>query len=443
MAKNMLRLLQPQIVKFANSYDLPKSLRNRYVINFNAVGIEWFQENFITLETEHGFLIQENKDWDRSKSKVEPFRFLLEDFGSDKFDVPRVYFKISEEYIEDDSLLFEFITKALSSPQTYGIGIPGKLVPGRDFFINETLYKYLTRTEDSSGNQIHPHIPVTSGIKVPNYLDVDGYIDTDQYEELSEAEQDYINLSYYAKKNKALGYNYSESEITSICRVFPQTILDMTNIDDETRSESDNSLYANVLQFYANGKTDCATQMMDKILGGNYSNPNTANGQYGNGTLGTCMTCNSGSSSSSTSISGQSNGSTCVDLYRQAMVEYLKKMLGDADFYDDWMTNPIGDSSFPNVPMIDALSDLLQAYGEWLNSKTPATSVNDICKCPQISGGSSKGNGGNSTADSIDTINDYLNLLCLVKEGKTSQNKNKIKVWGEAFAELLDSSCGA
>lgn len=435
MAKSWLKMMQPYIVKFSASYNVPRILRNKYAINFNAVGIRWFQENFLVLETGKGFLIQENCDTTDSTGAAGPFRFLMEDFGSDKFDVPRVYFVIKDEYVEDDAAMFNFIQKALSDNTVYGNGT-SQMIPGQDYFINETLYRYLVRNEDSQGNIIHPYIPLTEGILAPNMMTEDGNQNLEDFEELSDIDADYTNLEYYYSKNKALGYLYTESQLQNLCQTFPQTILDLTRISKDDLIDPKNVLYKQVLEYYANGKSDCGTRMLQLVLGTNLATPNTVTGS---GTF-TCGTCGTGTSSSS-STSSSTTAQSCLDIYRQAMQQSLQSMLGDIEFYEDWMNTAIGDNLVPNNEIIDSLSNLIIGYGEYVKSKNRRSTNKSGCNCPSISTADSNGISG-SPIDNIDILNNYLKVLCWTKCEELDSNKNKTKIYGAQFAKFLDSTCG-
>lgn len=419
MSLSKFKLLQPTIIKFTQTYDIPKALRNQYVINFNAIGIDWFSDNFITLETGKGFLLQESPD------HVVPIRLMLENFNGDKFDIPRVYIIIKEEYIDDDAVIFDFIQSCIGSNGVYGTGLPKRMIPGIDYYVNETLYNYLISNTDNQGNEIHPYIPVTSDIVVPNYLNSDGEIDLNYYDELSDAETDYINLKYYLKKNKSLAYSYSENQIGNICATFAQTILDLSTISDEDLLDPKNQAYKACLEYFANGGTDCATRMLELILGQSFAVPNTASSSLG--TLGACGSCNS--SSTPNDVTGQS----CLDLYKQAMEELFKTMLSDPDFYNDWMNNDMGDECAPNGCLIDNIKDLLDAYEEANNDTSSNINKAKNCGCPKPN--------KKSNDDEFKDFDNFGNLLDYVCEDSLDQNKNKARLYGEEFANSLLSRC--
>ena len=423
MSLSKFKLLQPTIIKFRYSYDIPKPLRNQYVINFNAVGIEWFVENFIMLETGKGFLMQENGLWDKNKDR-EPIKLLLENDGSTKFDIPRVYIIIKEEYLDDDSKIFDFIQQSLANTALYGTGTKD-MIAGIDFFVNETLYKYLTRTTDAEGNQIHPYIPVTSDITVPNYLNEDGELDYEIYEDLSSSESDYVNLEYYFKKNKALVYNFSQDDLENICQTFPRTILELTNISEEDLLEPKNQVYKATLEYFANGKTDCGSRMLQLVLGTNFTTPNTAMSY-----LDSCGNCSSNNGSNQTAES-------CLELYDEAMKQSLKSMFGDPEFYEDWMMNEMGDSLVPNGCLIQNLKDLLESYNEYeknMSGKNKKSSKKN-CGCGNIN---SKSGNSNDGEEAINDMGEILDFLC---DDDLDANKNKTKIYGEEFGEWLAERC--
>ena len=48
---NFMNYIQPSIVKFSSDEELPESIQNHYMINYNIVGIKYFLENFMISET--------------------------------------------------------------------------------------------------------------------------------------------------------------------------------------------------------------------------------------------------------------------------------------------------------------------------------------------------------------------------------------------------------
>lgn len=408
MSLSSIQLLQPTIIKFNNNENLPNNIRNKYVITLNVTGISWFMEHFIVLENDNGFLLQENDNCGK---------FLLEDFGSDKFDIPRIYFIIKEEYLKSDKDIFRLIQKALTNNSIYGKG-DGNLIPELDYYINKTLYVYLTRTQDSIGNPIEQFIEENELIVLPNYLTSDGNINYKYFDILNDVESNYTNIKYYFKKNKALDYPFTENEINNLCSTFAKIILEISNISEEDLLETTNQGYKACLEYISNGKSDCATRLMQLILGNYYPTNNTLSP-----TLDTCGNCNSSSKSSS------NNELSCLETYRAAMIEILKSMLGNTDFYNDWFMDEMGN---PNTCLTQLIRELLDAYKEINKSIDIMRSKN--CGCPRIKSSS-------NSSSNYDDFENYKKILDYIDNCEIEKNKNKIKLFGQEFADKLISIC--
>ena len=136
--------LQPNIIKFSDEQEIPESLRCHYAINYNVWGIDYFFENYLLQESSDGvyMILNENN-----------FGILLEDTLSDQkvLDIPRLYIKITDKFLTDDSKFQEFILKAAKDNEIYGLGIDG-FRPGEDYYINHTLFNYLSNIVPSKDN---------------------------------------------------------------------------------------------------------------------------------------------------------------------------------------------------------------------------------------------------------------------------------------------------
>ena len=47
---NFFNYIQPHIIKLTNDEELPEHLRNHYMLNFNAIGIQYFIDNCMLVE---------------------------------------------------------------------------------------------------------------------------------------------------------------------------------------------------------------------------------------------------------------------------------------------------------------------------------------------------------------------------------------------------------
>ncbi|MCH5167543.1 MAG: hypothetical protein J1F35_06570 [Erysipelotrichales bacterium] len=356
-----LNLLQPTIIKFENSYDLPETIRNKYAINYNLAGIEY-----------------------------------------ESTDICRIYFVIKEDLKEND--IIKFISKALKDLNILYNGTK-KFVPGIDYFLNETLYDYIIEKLSLIKN---------TDLVLPNYLLENYELNSEIFSELCGCERDYNNLDFYYKKNIATDYKFTDLEINQICKTFANLILEQTNITPEDLLDPKNQSYKTVLEYFANGGTDCCTRLLQLILGNNFVSLNTIS------TLGSCGTCNSNKS--------DIDSGSCLDLYIQGIKELFKSMLGDIEFYEDWFCTSIDDVLIPNSCLIQLIKDLLD---EFVNSHPMTISQNSHCGCPRVS---------NSDTDYIDFEN-YKKVLDFIDACILSSNKNKTKLFGEEFAQKLLEIC--
>lgn len=357
-----LNLLQPSIVKFENSYDIPLILRNQYALNYNVIGIRW--------------------------------RTL---------DFPRLYFVISEKC--DEANILNFVLSSIIDSELLYNGTKD-FVPGVDYFLNDSLYNYFINSEEFN-------VIENPDIVLPDYLDESGNINYEIFSELCGCEADYTNLEYYYKKNQAINYKFTENELNKICMTFAKIILDLTNITEDNLLDPKNQSYKVVLEYFANGGTDCCTRLLQLILGNNFVSPNTIS------TLGSCGTC--------TSNSNDANGDSCYNLYVDGIKELFKSMLGDIEFYEDWFCTEIDKKFMPNTCLIQLIKDLLNEY---LKNHT-TTTYNNHCGCPRIS------NSEDSNAD----FDNYIKLLDYVLKCLMDSNKNKIKLFGTEFANKLLEIC--
>ena len=336
---NFMNYIQPTIVKLSDSEDIPTSLHNNYMINLNIVGIKYFQENFIIQENSNGDFIM--KESYQEGDPVPGFAWLLEESLSeeDVIDIPRAYIVISADLVEDDSKLRAYTINGLIDNNVFIEGVDG-FVPGKDFFINETLYRYLREFNDVEENE---------DVILPNYLNKNGEI-SKHFVELDCREKDYSNIEYYYNKNKLASNKYSEEQLNDFCATFASTILEYTQIDDETRATPKNQVYELVLKYFANHQTDATSVALNLIL----------NTPYANLTNGNCGCTKTGCSGSNSSITGSSETQSCYDIYIAALKNYIKTMLGDTDFYNDWFTILMPNGEYiTNDTLIDALETLI------------------------------------------------------------------------------------
>ena len=406
-----MNYIQPTIVKLSDSEDIPTSLHNNYMINLNIVGIKYFQENFIIQENSNGDFIM--KESYQEGDPVPGFAWLLEESLSeeDVIDIPRAYIVISADLVKDDSKLRAYTINGLIDNNVFIEGVDG-FVPGKDFFINETLYRYLREFNNVEENE---------DVILPNYLNKNGEI-SENFVELDCREKDYSNIEYYYNKNKLAANTYSEEQLNDFYATFASTILEYTQIDDETRATPKNQVYELVLKYFANHQTDATSVALNLIL----------NTPYANLTNGNCGCAKTGCSGSNSNVTGNSETQSCYDIYIAALKNYIKTMLGDTDFYNDWFTILMPNGEYiTNDTLIDALETLIHefiALGYDLSNVGKKNSKAIYCGCSNIS--------YSSTADYSVLLN-YLNILDWLRNCNMQYNLNKTKIYGEKLGEIF------
>lgn len=401
---SFLTYFQPSILRLSNDICIPKSLQNKYVLNINAMGISWFEENFFVAETDDG----------QTYLSANDSTLLLESSGSNKFDVPRIYIILNDDY--DDNLVAQFTAKALTIPETYGNGITG-FRPGKDFYVNTTLYYWLTNNHIIEDNE---------DCMLPDYLVQSG--DTmgmsKFFQDLDINDKNCIDVNRFIKKNSILNLSWSEEKLRNLASTFFECILKYTQITNEDRVIPRNQIYQKVMEYYRDGKSDETTIALQLILG----NKAKVAENWMQNTL-SCNTCfNISNSSSSASLQP-----TCLQLYINAMQEWIKEMLGNYQFNKDWMFASDGENVYSNTSLINLLITLLQDYlnGGFPLSKSDDSDVN-CNSCPSLDSSYSKDNCNKNI------ILNYIKVLEWTKDCKLKENKNKIKIYGQQFAELLD-----
>ena len=252
---------------------------------------------------------------------------------------------------------------------------------------------------------------------------------TDAYKYLYDINnKDMRNLEWFYHMNNWIDYEYSREELCNIPRTFFTIINDNAMVQNPETVK--NQIYDKIVKYYANGGWDDAFINLNLIL--NSTVPTTLpNSKLNCG-------CNGGNGNGLSD--GTTNGLTsCADLYKNAIDEWLKKMLADDEFYKDWFFTIIsGMCPTPNVEMIDPLIDLLTEYvdsnlggGPNNNGRFNPNRGYDIFNHMNCCNDCS----GNDTYKNI--ILHYIEVLKAVKNNDIDANKNMIKIYGEEFAGIL------
>ena len=404
MSKSFFNYIQPTIVRLSDEPDLPEHLRNHFLINLNVVGIPYFVDNYLLIENGcGGYMYMLTNDFHKIR---------LSDTGLEGvIDVPRAYIVISEEFVKSQD---DFSTWILSSIADNSFFLSGteNFKPGRDYFVNTVLWKYLTENEHEGGE-------MSSDKVLPDYLDRNFEI-TRYWQHLTNEEALHQNFNYFALKNKLTDMGFTEDQLMELASTFCKIILDNTMISESDMLKPVNQTYKRVLQYFADYQSDCAVVSMQYILGTTAQSSSTVVSSCG---------CNGGASGNS-----DSSVVSCVDIYKDAMKEWLSVMLGDANFYKDWMWIDGTETAtwYANAPMIEMLIRLLEAY---LMSGFAGLNIEE----KPIYGHSVCSSSAQSSIQSTikKNVENYITLLNWVLNGCIDNNTNKIRVIGNQFGNAL------
>ena len=399
---NIFRFLQPTIIQATNNEELPEEVRGRFFINFNVFGIEYFSEKYILQETDFGaaYLILKEDNWGLQLEDTDEGELI---------DIPRLYIDITEDFVNSESETFSsFIAQALMDNVTWVTGIDN-FIGGKQYYVNKTLYNALALSDILPESHFE--------VRLPNYLDNYGLIQTKYWRDLSgEVYSDYTNLEYFMEKNNLTNNTYSEDELNNFYSTFCAIILKYTKITDDQLLEGNNPIYKLVLEYYKNFKSDCGSNALDLILGSQYT--------LNNSTITSGCGCNS--SSDSTTVS-----ESCSSLYATAMETWLKTMLGDYEFYEDWFRiYKSEDESIPNDVLIENLRLFFEEFLSLQHTLTFLPKKYLSCDCPSPTT-------FNENECNYNIIKNYMKIFDYVFDDTIDANINKIKIYGSQFGELL------
>ena len=233
--------------------------------------------------------------------------------------------------------------------------------------------------------------------------------------------KDMRNLDWFYLKNRyVMSDTFTEDEICNIPNTFFKIIYEYGIIQNSETIK--NQIYDLVSKYFMNGQTDIMYRGLNLLLSSTVSNQNNnklncgcaSDGLYNNNINGDSLT-------------------SCADLYKTSMMEWLKNMFSDPEYYKDWFfTINTAMCPSPNEPMIDLLIKLLEDflannYDSFIKINGNKMYLNDHYCCDNADI-----DNGVRTA-----IENYIKLLKVVKNNEIDGNINKIKVWGTAFAEVF------
>ena len=422
------RLLQPSVIFFGESNGR-YPIENRFLMNYNVLQIDWFKNNSIVLEGGQGILLLEGSDDDNPYSASgNDAADILDDgiisrAGDETIlDVPRIFFSINESFYESGkfktpNVINSFIISLLQIGDGEDLAVnvaqgntyQGKtLTPGVDYFINETFAFYIKDTilevvDDSLivDPFVKDIVNKINAITLPDYLNDNAEICL-PWRSLNENEEAQ-GLEYFFDQNK-LFENTADIDLRSFYQLFANTILNKTKIDILS-TDIKNQMYKTVLEYFANGMSDHTTYTLNLILNSPSKTPID-------------IVCYSDPSQSS-----------CLDIYKDSMNVILSNMLGDAEFYYDWMYVEDEDGNKrPDALFIKELIYLLNVLVSSNYDLSFTKYAKFSCGC---------GHSIDKTTDNYTIINNYKKILDKIRQCELQNNINKIKVIGNSFGSLL------
>lgn len=207
---------------------------------------------------------------------------------------------------------------------------------------------------------------------------------------------------------------FTDDEAKNFYVTFCKFILDKSQKKEITTQED--AIYKSVLSYFANGLTDDTAKQLNLILGSTYIGDQIqSTRQY--------KCCNQAL------VSSDSSNMTCSSLYDSAMKQYMIQMLGNTDFYWNWffVHNNEGDS----VKKV-LVNSLIRLINQFLNLNIDLSFNENKYNCSYDYESDSK------HIENVKIIENYKTLLSwLLVDCGLSNNKNKIKLFGNRFGSLL------
>ena len=274
------------------------------------------------------------------------------------------------------------------------------LIYGQDVFISYGLYNILLEVNDSFS-----------------------FFPLDEIEEIPH------NTNLFEFINKDIN-DFTDEELDEFYVTFMKQILNYADIDNVDFSDNMNTIYLQVIQYFANYSNNDIVDNLDLILGTagfEYVDTN----KYATGY--NCQSCSTSTTLITNSLGNSmpSNYSSlsCTDKYKEAMKMWLIHMLGNYKFYNDWFFVENNDEYNVNEWLIDSLLKLINEFLEKNSILNTKGSISH-CNCELTT---------DDSQSTINILNNYIKVLNWVKECQIDQNINKIKLYGEQFGEILPS----
>lgn len=369
-------LVQPQFVQFNDNEELPVNVQNRYFLYYSTgiVGFGGIPAMYVELESA-------GKLFDFVKAFSQNINIILT--GTPDF-------VINKDYYINKSLYFTL----MELPDT------GSSDDLDDYFISDEVSDINMSELNGSSEQYSNYLP--------NYID-NYWLNVDYFNNID----NFNTLNYYIKKNSYLDYVFTEDELHNFYSTFCSIILLISVYNPTTNIDM---IYKRTLEYFRYFKSDEAAIGITLILGSLYGSVD--NNKVGCG----CNTIGNNNTDIQCSKS-------CIDYYKDAMNEYLKSMLGDYTFYQNWFFIQNEDETIVNQELIDKIKTFITEFLSLdLDISTDKKQTSN-CNCPSVDLSSDKCNRG--------IIENYLKVIEYIEQNQIEENINKIKIYGEQFAELL------
>ena len=307
-------------------------------------------------------------------------------------------------YQNEDSIYYVFIPlldfdKDKTYIENFDNGIYIKLT--KEFLEDANIIsKFLNDDNTSYEESLNYEIVTKNDLDLYNF----DRIDSNKYE-------------YYAKLNELIEKEIEEDMILN----FYQTFMNIINVYAEVQNLEDvkTQIYQKVIEYYANGQTDCVVRGLSLILQSSLYDY-TDTGAY------TSCGCNSTITTTgvvSQTATGLTTNMDCISAYKQSMYLYLIQMLSDIDFYNNFMF--VDDE--PNEDLIEYLYKLIEDL-EGMNFSLNFSETNNHCLCSELE---------TKNVNNYSILDNYKKVLNWIKNCEIEENTNKIKIYGKQFAELL------
>lgn len=283
---------------------------------------------------------------------------------------------------------------------------------------------------------------INSYTEIPIYLG--DYCEIIPEEERTKEELTNIDILHWAKisttnykkaTTTSAPTEYSKDELNSFAKTFFDVIMKYSTgkeISNDSNLTKQDKIYKSVMNYYRSYKADDVVTGIDLILSSSYTY-NSSNNTLTSSSSSSCG-CNSGTSTATLSES-------CGTKYTTAMKTWLGSMLSDINnYYNKYFYNLVTDEETGeqcyevDTELIEALVTLMDEFKEagYSLDFSSSNSKFNTCNC--------KSNSNNSTESDCNykIFDNFKKVLLYIKNDEVTANTNKIKLYGSAFATLLD-----